>query len=138
MALGLILIDFWVKPYPLAAVKPRQVDEWLAGQPLGGLVQLPIDQSFDQLHMYYTLTNQKGLIGQVMAVPSYRFFKLQTALRNFPDKISINSLKAEQITYVIVDEAVYTVNQDFISICQSFGLEFTKSFDGQSVFIFSK
>ena len=136
--LGLILIDFWVKPYDLSAVKPRQVDEWLAGQPWGGLVQLPIDQSFDTLHIYYTLTHQKGLIGFVKAVPSYRFFKLQTALKNFPDKTSVDSLRAEQITYVLVDEAVYAVNKDFIVVCQSLGLEFASSYDGQSVFIFDK
>jgi len=137
-ALGLVLIDFWVKPYPLSVVKPRQVDEWLAGQPPGGLVQLPIDQSFDKLNFYYTLTNQKGLIGFFKEVPSYRFFILQTALQNFPDKTSIDSLKADRITYVLIDEAVYTVNKDFIAICQSLGLEFAKSFDGQSVFIFEK
>ena len=137
-ALGLILIDFWVRPYPLTAVKPRQVDEWLAGQPPGGLVQLPIDQSFDELHMYYTLTHQKGLIGLVRGVPSYRFFKLQTALQNFPDQISIETLKAEQITYLLIDEAVYTVDEDFVEACQSSGLEFAGSFDGQSVFIFDK
>ena len=136
--LGLILIDFSVLPYDLSAVKPRQVDEWLAGQPWGGLVQLPIDQSFEKLNMYYTLTNQKGLIGFIKEVPSYRFFTLQTALKNFPDKTSIDSLKAEQITYVLVDEKVYTVNKDFIVICQSLGLEFESSFDGQSVFIFIK
>jgi hypothetical protein len=134
--LGLILIDFWVKPYPLSAVKPRQVDEWLAGQPAGGLVQLPLRQSYDQSHIFYTLTNQKGLLGMVLSTPSYRFFKLQTALQNFPDQTSIDSLKKEQMTYVLIDETIYPVNKDFIAICQSFGLEFAKSLDGESVFIF--
>ena len=137
-ALGLVLIDFWVKPYPLSVVKPRPVDEWLAGQPPGGLVQLPIDQSFEKLNMYYTLTNQKGLIGFFKEVPSYRYFQLQTAFKNFPDMASIDSLKSDRITYVLVDEAIYSVNENFVTICQSMGLEFAGSFDGQSVFIFSK
>jgi hypothetical protein len=136
--LGLVLIDFWVKPYPLSVVQPRQVDEWLAGQPPGGLVQLPIEQSYEKLNMYYTLTNQKGLIGMFKEVPSYRFFKLQAALKNFPDKTGVDALRAEQMTYVLIDEAAYSFDKNFIAVCQSLGLEFSGSFDGQSVFIFDK
>jgi hypothetical protein len=135
--LGLILIDFMVLPYSFSEVKPRQVDSWLASQPYGGLVQLPFAESFEKLNFYYTLTNQKGLIGFFKEVPSDRFFKLDAALKNFPDKTSIDTLKAEQITYVLVDETVYRVNQNFIVLCHSLGLEFEKSLDGQSVFIFN-
>jgi hypothetical protein len=138
VVLGLILVDFSVLPFDLSAVKPRQVDLWLAGQPWGGLVQLPIDQSFEKLNMYYTLTNQKGLIGFIKEVPSYRYFTLEAALKNFPDKTSIDSLKTEKITYVLVDETAYTVNKEFIITCQSLGLEFESSIDGQSVFIINK
>ena len=136
--LAFILIDFMVLPYGISEVKPRQVDDWLAGQPWGGLVQMPFSDSFEKLNFYYTLTNQKGLIGFFKEVPSDRYFKLEAALKNFPDKTSIDSLKAEQITYVLVDETVYRVNKNFISFCHSLGLEFEKSYDGQSIFIFNK
>jgi hypothetical protein len=134
-AMGLVILDFSVKPFPLSVVQPRKVDEWLSGQPWGGLMQLPFDQSYDKLTMYYTLTNQKGLIGYIKEVPSYRYFRLQADLKNFPDKTSIDSIRTEKIKYVLIDESNYTVDGNFISICQSYGLIFSTSIDGQSVFI---
>jgi len=133
--LGVILLDFWTKPLPLVPVQPRKVDEWLAGQPYGGLVQMPFDQSYNKLNMYYTLTNQKALIGYIKEVPSYRYFRLQADLNNFPDKASIDAIKAEKITYVLVDESKYSVNENFVSTCRSNGLDLIRSIDGQAVFV---
>lgn len=135
-ALGIVLFDFWSKPFPLVPVQPRKVDTWLASQPYGGLVQMPFDQSYDKLTMYYTLTNQKGLIGYIKELPSYRYFQLQAELKNFPDKTSIDAIRAEKITYVLVDESNYSVDEQFISTCRTNGLEFSRSINGQSVFIF--
>lgn len=134
---GLVLLDFLNTPFSTVKIEPREVDNWLADQPFGGQVQLPLDQSFRESAIYYTLTNQKPLIGVIRAFPSYRFFQLDPILKNFPDEASIETLKKEQITYIVLDEKYFDVDEVFIQFCENRGLEFSGSFDGQAVFVIS-
>jgi hypothetical protein len=133
--IGLILLDFMNTPFGIVKIQPRKVDLWLADQAEGGQVQLPLKQSFQESAIFYTLTNQKPLLGEIRTFPSYRYFKLEPILRNFPDEESVEALKKEQITYIVLDEAYYTVNEAFISAGEKAGLYFAVSINGQSVFI---
>ena len=133
--IGIVIFDFMNTPFSIVEVKPREVDRWLYTQPDGGQVQLPFGESFDQSTIYYTLSNQKPLIGQVPAFPSHRYFKLESILRNFPDQTSVEALKTAQIRYIILNEESYSVNEDFQRKCEELGLQYEGSFDGKSVFI---
>jgi hypothetical protein len=132
----LVLVDFLNTPYGTVEIKPREVDMWLAAQPFGGQVQLPLVESYEQSSIYYTLINQKPLIGQMSTYPSNRYFQLEPILRNFPDDASVEVLRKEEIKYIIIDESYFEVNEAFIDTCQELGLEFKGSFDGQAVFIY--
>jgi hypothetical protein len=132
---GLVILDFMNTPFGTTRIEPREVDLWLADQPAGGQVQLPLEQSFQEKTIYFTLASQKPLIGVVPTFPSNRYFQLEPLLRNFPDQTSVDALKQEQVTYIVVDESEYDVDDAFISQTEALGLEFACSLDGQSVFI---
>ena len=110
------------------------MDLWLAEQPYGGLVQLPFEQSLFEGNFYYTLLHNKPLLGAVRAFPSDRFIFLSTALSNFPDLKSIEALRDEKITYILVDEKEIPVSKAIINDAKDLGLKYEGKFSGQSVF----
>jgi hypothetical protein len=63
------------------------------------------------------------------------YFELEPLLRNFPDETSLAALQAQQLTYVVLDEKVYTVDNAFIDRCEALGMHFAVEMDGQAVFI---
>jgi len=130
--LFLVILDFSVTPLNLVEIKPRAVDKWLTKQPFGAQVQLPLAQSFEQRTIYATLTNQKPLIGQMNTYPSHRYFQLEPMLRNFPDHASVEKLREEDITYILVDSSEI----DFMQMdYRALNLDFAGSYDGYDVFI---
>jgi len=133
--LSLVLLDFFNTPFSTTEIKPREVDLWLAEQPYGGLVQLPFEQSLFEENFYFTLYHHKPLMGAVRAFPSDRFLYLRGALNAFPDKKSVEALRAEQITYIVVDESEIQITDAALIITANFGLKYEGSFTGQSVFI---
>ena len=132
--LSLILLDFSNTPISTTEIKPREVDLWLAEQPYGGLVQLPFEQSLLEENLYYTLHHHKPLMGAVRAFPSERFFFLGSALNNFPDLKSVEALRGEQITYVVVEENEIPITNAILVGAEDMGLKYEGSFTGQSVF----
>jgi hypothetical protein len=136
LAVALVLADFYVTPNSMAQVKPREVDLWLAEQPYGGQVQLPLKQSYEEYSLYYTLYSQKPIFGVIRTFPSNRYFELNPLLANFPDNVSISALKEQQLTYIVLDEESYPVDADFVQRCQELGLVYQISLDGQTVFAF--
>ena len=132
----LILVDFSVTPNALSEVKPREVDLWLADQPYGGQVQLPLKQSYEEFALYATLTNQKPLIGQIRTFTTDRQLTLAPLLKDFPDATSVKALRDEGVTYIVLDEDDYPVDEAFIEQCEALGLSYRISLDGQTVFEF--
>lgn len=133
-AIGLVLLDFYVTPNTLSRVQPREVDLWLAQQPYGGQVQLPLKQSYEEYSLYYTLTSQKPIIGVIRTFPSNRYFELNPLLVNFPDETSLAALREQQLTYVVLDEEYYPITEDFVRTCEALGMKFQISLDRQAVF----
>lgn len=133
LILLLAFMDFYVTPNALSEVKPREVDYWLADQPYGGQIQMPLKQNYEEYSLYYTLTSQKPLIGVIRTFPSNRYFELDPLLAGFPDTISVQALKDESITYLVLDENHYEVNDAFLQRCEVLGLNYQISLDGQTV-----
>lgn len=129
----LVILDFHVTPNQLSEVKPRQVDHWLAEQPYGGQIQLPLKQNYEEYSLYYTLTSQKPIIGVIRTFPSNRYFELDPLLTGFPDETSVQALRDQKLTYIVLDENHYTVNEDFIQYCEEIGLTYEISLEGQTV-----
>jgi hypothetical protein len=133
-ALLFVFLDFFNTPFSMSEIKAREVDIWLAEQPLGGLVQLPYEQSLSEEHFYYTLHHNKPLLGAVRAFPSDRFLFLKKVLISFPDYESVSALKNENITYVVVDEKAIPVTGAIVDTAAENGLTYHGSFSGESVF----
>jgi len=133
--LTLVLLDFSTTPLALVEIKPRPVDYWLAEQPQGGQVQLPLAQSFEIRSFFYTLTNQKPLIGQLNHYPSNRYFQLQPIFSQFPNAASIQRMKEEQINYVLVESSMLKPEDIDTEYLSSLGIGFAGDFDGISVFL---
>jgi len=133
--LSLVLLDFFNTPFSTTEIKPREVDLWLAEQPYGGLVQLPFEQSLFEESIYYTLCHHKPLMGAVRAFPSDRFLNLVSVLNNFPDQKSVEALRTEQITYIVVDESEIPITDAAIIAAVNLGLKYEGSFTDQSVFV---
>jgi hypothetical protein len=132
---ALIVIDFSTTPLALEEVKPRKVDYWLANQVPGGQVQLPLVHSFEQRPIYYTLVNQKPLLGQMKTYPSNRYFLLEPVLRRFPDFESISILRTEKVRYVLLDTDTIQIDPILDSDYQSLDIQFAGVFDEIAVFI---
>jgi hypothetical protein len=134
MALFFVLLDFFNTSFSTSQIGPREVDRWLVEQRYGGLVQFPYDQSLFEEHFYFTLYHNKLLLGAVRAFPSDRFLYLGSALNNFPDPKSVEALRGEQITYIVVDENEIPVADAVLISAAGMGLKHEGSFSGQSVF----
>jgi len=74
-------------------------------------------------------------MGAVRAFPSDRFLYLRGALNAFPDKKSVEVLRAEHITYIVVDEGEIPITDGVLVTTADLGLKYEGSFIGQSVFI---
>jgi hypothetical protein len=132
--LSFVILDFFNTPFSTTEIEPREVDLWLAEQPYGGLVQLPFEQSLIEENFYYTLYHHKPLMGAVRAFPSDRFLYMGSALNNFPDPKSVEALRGEQITYIVVDENEIPVTDEILINAADLGLKHEGSFTDQSVF----
>jgi hypothetical protein len=132
--LSLVLLDFYNTPFSTTEIKPREVDLWLAEQPYGGLVQFPFDQSLSEENIYYTLYHHKPLLRMMRTFPSDRFLYLGSMLKNFPDMESVETLRDEKITYIVVDENEIPITGEILFATADMGLKYEGSFSGQSVF----
>lgn len=106
----LLAIDFYPGPFdPWSKVEPRPVDLWLAGQPGGGAVaQFPFDLEEDQLHVYYTLYNQKPFLGGFFnAYPPEQYRRIAPVMATFPSDESLDLLAKLGVQYVLVEGDAY-------------------------------
>ena len=133
--LSLVILDFLPNPATLVKIAPRSVDYWLAGQPSGGQVQLPFDESYSTYNIYYTLTNNKPLVSQINPILTNRYFVAKPVYDHFPDQESVNLLHKDKIRYVLLDDDYFPDQQTLISQCQALGLRFAIDLNGISVFV---
>jgi len=133
--LALVIIDFSVTPLSLAQIAPRLVDVYLSDQPYGAQVQLPLAQSYDPRTIYFTLINQKPLLGQMNTYPSHRYFQLEPILSQFPNETSVQRLRDENITYVLVDQSSLQSGSSNTKNLSTLGVEFAGNFDEIALFL---
>ncbi len=114
-------------------VKPRAIDLWLAGQPTGGQVQLPLKESYEEDSLYYTLYSQKPLIGLIRTFPSNRYFELEPQVKNFPDQASQDDCANSTLLTWYWTRNFIQFNDGFIERCEDLGMRFGASLDGQAV-----
>ncbi len=137
-ALGLVIFDLYPGPYTanMLEPKPRAVDKWLHDQPENGaVVQMPFQGSSDQAQVYYSLFHEKPFLGgDFNANQPAQFEEIKPVLEQFPDAESVQLLKDLGVNYVVMDEAVYSLDEELEERLNSLGLSAMTSVEGQSVY----
>ena len=109
VVLGLVLFEFFALPYEMTTLRPRPIDLWLAEQPEGVMVELPITNGLRPLKEYYATIHQQGRLFGPTNLPFNRSDLVERGehLYSFPDADSMASLRAYGVTYVIVHTDEY-------------------------------
>jgi hypothetical protein len=59
---GLVVFEYWQKPYQAVRLRARAVDVWLAEQPFGAVLELPLDQFSQRLSVYARAEHRQPLV----------------------------------------------------------------------------
>jgi hypothetical protein len=104
LMVGAILFEFLALPYKTTALHPRPVDLWLAGQPTGVMVELPVSEGLHPLKDYHATVHQQATVfgPTVLTFVPPAVFERRERLDSFPDKESIEALEEYRATYVLV------------------------------------
>ncbi len=99
-----VLFEFLSLPYEMTVLRPRPVDLWLAEQPDGVVVELPIADGFHPLKDYYATIHQQATVFGPTAltfVPPV-LPERRECLGSFPDVESVRALQEYGATYLLV------------------------------------
>jgi hypothetical protein len=104
LVVGVVLFEFLALPYEATVLHPRPVDLWLANQPDGAMVELPVEDGLHPLKGYYaTIHQQPTIFGPfpLTFVPPV-FLERIERLDSFPDAGSLGALQDYGTTYVVI------------------------------------
>jgi hypothetical protein len=110
LAMGGVLLEFLVAPYPfgLTSVRPQPVDEWLHDHADGGaVIQMPIERSWRGPYLYMQRVHGHPIAygyGTFMPRP---FREAQAILARFPSTETLALLRQWGIRYIITSEKWY-------------------------------
>ena len=101
---GGILFELLALPNQTTALEPRPVDLWLAQQPKGAVVEMPIQESVQPLQRYYaTVHQQPSVLGPTgMSFTPATLSERRERLKSFPDADSLAALREYQAAYILV------------------------------------
>ena len=103
LALAAILFEFLALPHPFLNLSPRAVDLWLAEQPLGVVVELPVDQGIHPRKDYNATVHQQAMVfGPIGGFITPALSERRERLASFPDQTSLEALAEYKTTYVLV------------------------------------
>lgn len=98
-----ILFEFLALPYEMTVLRPRLVDLWLAEQPRGVMVELPIQDGMHPLKDYYATVHQQAMIfGPIAGFIPPALSERGKRLNSFPDDQSIQALEEYKANYILV------------------------------------
>jgi len=100
---GAVLFEFLALPYEMTVLRPRPVDLWLAEQPKGVMVELPVKDGINPLRDYYATVHQQAMVfGPIAGFVPSTLSERTERLGSFPDDQSIQALKEYGTTYMLV------------------------------------
>lgn len=104
LVVGAVLFEFLTLPYEMTTLRPRRVDLWLAEQPNGVVVELPVENGLQPLKDYYATVHQQAMVFGPTALTYIppTISERRERLDSFPDTQSIEALEEYGVTYVLV------------------------------------
>lgn len=101
---GLTLFEFWRKPHVTTVLRPRPADVWLAEQPAGALVELPLARATQRFSVYAQLNHGHPLIlGIGGTFPPPIHFERTAVLESLPDVAAAQTICSWGARYIFVD-----------------------------------
>jgi hypothetical protein len=110
---ALLIVEYVSAPIVLLAPKPSKVDAWLAQQPPGVIVELPLISakamwgSLDWLYMYQGIGHFQRMLNGYSGYAPASFYEMRQAMAAFPDDRSMAFLRDRDVDYVVVRAGVY-------------------------------
>lgn len=104
LIVGAILFEFLALPHEMTVLYPRPVDLWLARQPAGAVVELPVAEGLHPLKDYYATVHQQAMVFGPTALTFFpsALSERRERLGSFPDMESIEALGEYGATYVLI------------------------------------
>lgn len=107
LALGLfgsaVLFEFWVKPMPTTELRARPVDRWLAEQPFGAVVEMPLGKAAQRLGIYAQIEHRQPLaLGMWGSFPPPIDAERRAALERLPDPDAVREVCAWGVRYILI------------------------------------
>ena len=107
VVLGIALFEFWWAPVSLVTPRlSRPVDDWLAQQPPGAIIEYPIESGFNAPQFVYSRTHGKPIVQGYSTYFSFVFSRRHPELIfDFPNPQALETLANWRVRYVLVNTA---------------------------------
>jgi hypothetical protein len=132
-----VLFEFWSLPYEMTRLRPRAVDQWLATQRPGVMVELPVARGLDPLGDYHATVHGLATVfgpTAVTFVPS-ALPERRGQLRQFPDAESVQALEEFGVSHILVHTGEFDNWPDLVEPWESTGrLLLVRCFDRLCVY----
>ena len=101
---GLIIAEYWQKPYQATRLTAREVDRWLAGQPFGAVLELPLDPFTQRLSVYARIEHGQPLVlGLRGSFPPPIDMERRAIIEQLPAPAAVDALCAWNARYVVLN-----------------------------------
>ncbi len=101
---GLIVVEYWQKPYQAVRLTAREVDRWLAGQPFGAVLELPLRDLTQRLSVYARIEHGQPLIlGPRGSFPPAVDVERRTIIERLPAPEAVEALCSWGTRYVVLN-----------------------------------
>ena len=109
LAGALTLVEYWQKPYATVKLGARPVDGWLAGQPFGSVLELPLDPYTQRLSLYARIEHGQPLaLGMRGSFPPPADVERRSMLERLPEPEAVRALCSWGARYVLISPRVAT------------------------------
>jgi hypothetical protein len=99
------LFEFWMLPVRTTELRRRPVDEWLANQPFGAVIELPLDKSSQRLSVYAQLEHRQPLaLGMQGSFPPPVDGERRAVLERLPDADAVKEMCTWGVRYIVITE----------------------------------
>jgi hypothetical protein len=113
LVVAVLLIEYASAPVLAAVPRPSLADRWLAGQPRGVLVELPLPRpeamwpNDESLFMYLGMVHWLPMVNGYSGFFPASYLELVNVMETFPDERSLAYLRSRGVTYVLLRENFY-------------------------------
>lgn len=108
-----LALEYASAPVLASVPRPSLVDRWLAAQPRGVIVELPLPRpgamwpNDESLFMYHGMVHWLPMLNGYSGFFPGSYLELVDVMQTFPDDRSVGYLRSRGVTYIVVRENFY-------------------------------